>query len=172
MCIRDRPCADPSLAQALRSRSAPVPRPLIQPVTLHRASSSKVAAARKVQALELAAAIKGAEACDNNTGHLTSIRLRNNKPMYDGSKIRLGDLTIDDMHDRCRKLVTELKAKPAFGCGRHYLDVSQDRASIVDRWNPVRDSGKMPFEAMDCSETVSYTHLRAHETPEHLVCRL
>ena len=22
------------------------------------------------------------------------------------------------------------------------------------------------------SETVSYTHLRAHETPEHLVCRL
>src|SRR5678816_3541209 len=23
-----------------------------------------------------------------------------------------------------------------------------------------------------CTETVSYTHLRAHETPEHLVCRL
>eukprot|EP00658_Telonema_sp_P-2_P001982 TRINITY_DN10746_c0_g1_i3.p1 TRINITY_DN10746_c0_g1~~TRINITY_DN10746_c0_g1_i3.p1 ORF type:complete len:117 (+),score=41.35 TRINITY_DN10746_c0_g1_i3:124-474(+) len=23
-----------------------------------------------------------------------------------------------------------------------------------------------------CVETVSYTHLRAHETPEHLVCRL
>src|SRR5678815_5018021 len=23
-----------------------------------------------------------------------------------------------------------------------------------------------------CSVTVSYTHLRAHETPEHLVCRL
>ncbi|HEY0992381.1 MAG TPA: hypothetical protein VGD80_35255 [Kofleriaceae bacterium] len=116
------------------------------------AIASRVAAARKVQALELAAAIKGAEACDNNTGHLTSIRMRNNKPMYDGSKIKLGDLTIDDMHERCRKLVTELKAKPAFGCGRHYVDVSQDRASVVDRWNPVRDSGKQPFEAMECSE--------------------
>src|SRR5665254_5742 len=23
-----------------------------------------------------------------------------------------------------------------------------------------------------CPESVSYTHLRAHETPEHLVCRL
>eukprot|EP00658_Telonema_sp_P-2_P039292 TRINITY_DN28111_c0_g1_i4.p1 TRINITY_DN28111_c0_g1~~TRINITY_DN28111_c0_g1_i4.p1 ORF type:complete len:118 (-),score=34.99 TRINITY_DN28111_c0_g1_i4:63-416(-) len=23
-----------------------------------------------------------------------------------------------------------------------------------------------------CARTVSYTHLRAHETPEHLVCRL
>src|SRR5678815_5833038 len=26
--------------------------------------------------------------------------------------------------------------------------------------------------ALACPETVSYTHLRAHETPEHLVCRL
>ena len=28
-----------------------------------------------------------------------------------------------------------------------------------------------PF-AIDLSIAVSYTHLRAHETPEHLVCRL
>ena len=27
-------------------------------------------------------------------------------------------------------------------------------------------------EKMDYLKTVSYTHLRAHETPEHLVCRL
>src|SRR5678816_130168 len=27
-------------------------------------------------------------------------------------------------------------------------------------------------DLMDCYEAVSYTHLRAHETPEHLVCRL
>eukprot|EP00658_Telonema_sp_P-2_P013729 TRINITY_DN15205_c0_g1_i2.p1 TRINITY_DN15205_c0_g1~~TRINITY_DN15205_c0_g1_i2.p1 ORF type:complete len:121 (-),score=14.61 TRINITY_DN15205_c0_g1_i2:51-413(-) len=26
--------------------------------------------------------------------------------------------------------------------------------------------------AILCSKSVSYTHLRAHETPEHLVCRL
>src|SRR5678816_3773424 len=28
------------------------------------------------------------------------------------------------------------------------------------------------MERMDDSRSVSYTHLRAHETPEHLVCRL
>src|SRR5678815_3065989 len=28
------------------------------------------------------------------------------------------------------------------------------------------------FIAMEMLEAVSYTHLRAHETPEHLVCRL
>src|SRR6185503_18942408 len=116
------------------------------------ALASKAAAARKVQAMELAAGIKGAEACKNHTSHLTSIRLRNNKPMYDGAKIKLGDLTIDDMNAKCTRLETELKAKPAFGCGRHYVSVSQDRASIHDRWNPVVDSGKLPFEAMECSD--------------------
>jgi hypothetical protein len=116
------------------------------------ALASKAAAARKVQALELAAALKGAEACKNNTSHLTSIRLRNNKPMYDGKKVKLGELTIDDMNAKCAKLEIELKARPAFGCGRHYVSVSQDRASTHDRWNPVTDSGKLPFEAMDCSD--------------------
>jgi hypothetical protein len=116
------------------------------------ALASKAAAARKVQAMELAAAIKGAEACKNNTSHLTSIRMRNNQPMYDGKKIKLGELTIDDMNAKCARLEIELKAKPAFGCGRHYVSVSQDRASIHDRWNPVTDSGKLPFEAMDCSD--------------------
>src|SRR5678815_5817277 len=28
------------------------------------------------------------------------------------------------------------------------------------------------LEALQCQMPVSYTHLRAHETPEHLVCRL
>src|SRR5678816_1617813 len=28
------------------------------------------------------------------------------------------------------------------------------------------------FSGMPTFQTVSYTHLRAHETPEHLVCRL
>ena len=29
-----------------------------------------------------------------------------------------------------------------------------------------------PFAGCTDRESVSYTHLRAHETPEHLVCRL
>ena len=34
------------------------------------------------------------------------------------------------------------------------------------------DSVFLLFGLMDDTEPVSYTHLRAHETPEHLVCRL
>lgn len=103
-------------------------------------------------ALELAAALQGADACKTSTGYLTSIRLRNNKPMYDGKKARLGELTLDETYARCTKMEVELKAKPAFGCGRHYVSVSQSRVSIHDRWGSVDASGKQAFEAMDCSE--------------------
>eukprot|EP00658_Telonema_sp_P-2_P015565 TRINITY_DN16001_c0_g1_i2.p1 TRINITY_DN16001_c0_g1~~TRINITY_DN16001_c0_g1_i2.p1 ORF type:complete len:132 (-),score=20.76 TRINITY_DN16001_c0_g1_i2:31-426(-) len=39
------------------------------------------------------------------------------------------------------------------------------------------DEGRLPVEALERPRNpsvrpVSYTHLRAHETPEHLVCRL
>ena len=33
-------------------------------------------------------------------------------------------------------------------------------------------SGTLNITKENMSEPVSYTHLRAHETPEHLVCRL
>eukprot|EP00658_Telonema_sp_P-2_P060764 TRINITY_DN49593_c0_g1_i2.p1 TRINITY_DN49593_c0_g1~~TRINITY_DN49593_c0_g1_i2.p1 ORF type:complete len:137 (-),score=1.91 TRINITY_DN49593_c0_g1_i2:68-478(-) len=44
---------------------------------------------------------------------------------------------------------------------------------VVDRFSHVRIPNKMSNlqHAVD-SIAVSYTHLRAHETPEHLVCRL
>src|SRR5678816_4815228 len=32
--------------------------------------------------------------------------------------------------------------------------------------------GALAQHYMQCDTPVSYTHLRAHETPEHLVCRL
>eukprot|EP00658_Telonema_sp_P-2_P046058 TRINITY_DN34143_c0_g1_i1.p1 TRINITY_DN34143_c0_g1~~TRINITY_DN34143_c0_g1_i1.p1 ORF type:complete len:113 (+),score=45.94 TRINITY_DN34143_c0_g1_i1:86-424(+) len=35
-----------------------------------------------------------------------------------------------------------------------------------------RDDNDAEEESSSSSGTVSYTHLRAHETPEHLVCRL
>src|SRR5678816_2393208 len=53
-------------------------------------------------------------------------------------------------------------------------------AGAGQRW-PVRDScaffrdpgRRHQFQSHEFSaSTVSYTHLRAHETPEHLVCRL
>src|SRR5678815_4961713 len=34
------------------------------------------------------------------------------------------------------------------------------------------ETGKWPDKTIFALEPVSYTHLRAHETPEHLVCRL
>src|SRR5678815_5998384 len=38
------------------------------------------------------------------------------------------------------------------------------KAYIIDLQREFRDANR--------PDTVSYTHLRAHETPEHLVCRL
>src|SRR5678816_4593449 len=38
-------------------------------------------------------------------------------------------------------------------------------------WHPQGDR-YMAYVVADPCVTVSYTHLRAHETPEHLVCRL
>ena len=35
-----------------------------------------------------------------------------------------------------------------------------------------RQSGDLLLQFNGTAGTVSYTHLRAHETPEHLVCRL
>src|SRR5678815_5540427 len=37
---------------------------------------------------------------------------------------------------------------------------------------PASDRRREPGIAGACIGTVSYTHLRAHETPAHLVCRL
>src|SRR5678816_3763571 len=38
--------------------------------------------------------------------------------------------------------------------------------------NPAKWTGGLqPFEPVFIDKPVSYTHLRAHETPEHLVCR-
>eukprot|EP00658_Telonema_sp_P-2_P067632 TRINITY_DN5655_c0_g1_i6.p1 TRINITY_DN5655_c0_g1~~TRINITY_DN5655_c0_g1_i6.p1 ORF type:complete len:106 (-),score=3.78 TRINITY_DN5655_c0_g1_i6:65-382(-) len=40
-------------------------------------------------------------------------------------------------------------------------------------WGPTLKSYKARIlRSFPCIRTVSYTHLRAHETPEHLVCRL
>jgi hypothetical protein len=108
--------------------------------------------AKRMQALELVAALKAADTCMTNTGYLLGLRLRNNKPVYDGKTAMLSGLTLDDMHDRCASMETALEARPAVGCGRHPVAVSQERASIGDRWGRVTGSGKQTFEAMDCRE--------------------
>ena len=58
-------------------------------------------------------------------------------------------------------------------------DPDEDRAA--DKWRERRSEESTTFPARTTigdhpaglePESVSYTHLRAHETPEHLVCRL
>lgn len=109
-------------------------------------------AAKRMPALELVVARRAADACKTSTGYLLGLRLRNNKPVYDGKTAMLGELTLDDMHDRCARMETALEARPAVGCGRHPVVVSQERASISERWGRVTGSGKQTFEAMDCRE--------------------
>src|SRR5678815_1216730 len=53
-----------------------------------------------------------------------------------------------------------------FGTHTRYLSTA-DGATSCDLVPPVRKS----HSAAACG-SLSYTHLRAHETPEHLVCRL
>src|SRR5665254_15859 len=48
--------------------------------------------------------------------------------------------------------------------GRAARSLPSGREAVCD--------GGQGHDAARCYETVSYTHLRAHETPEHLVCRL
>src|SRR5678815_4517462 len=50
-----------------------------------------------------------------------------------------------------------------------------ERAIINSSISRVLNAAEQWNEILDCAhsiDTVSYTHLRAHETPEHLVCRL
>ena len=117
------------------------------------ALATQAVAAKKLEALALADAIRGAEACARNTSYLTRMYLRSGKQAYPGASSKLGERTIDDLNARCTKLVKALQARPAFGCGRRGVSVSQDRASIYDRWNAVE--GPRPglaYEAMDCKD--------------------
>src|SRR5678815_3643010 len=50
--------------------------------------------------------------------------------------------------------------------GSQCIVVAIDAKRIGNHWDVFTHGGRNP------TGTVSYTHLRAHETPEHLVCRL
>eukprot|EP00658_Telonema_sp_P-2_P063452 TRINITY_DN52187_c0_g1_i1.p2 TRINITY_DN52187_c0_g1~~TRINITY_DN52187_c0_g1_i1.p2 ORF type:complete len:120 (-),score=32.93 TRINITY_DN52187_c0_g1_i1:2-361(-) len=57
----------------------------------------------------------------------------------------------------------ETTEEAAFGFGRSPSKSSSPRKRPLSPGRPSPEGPKRP---------VSYTHLRAHETPEHLVCRL
>jgi hypothetical protein len=115
------------------------------------ALATKTFAAKKPTTLETSAAIKAAKDCAHNLSTLRSLILRNGKHAWEGTE-KIGDLTIETMRDKCDKLEKQLEAKPSYGCGKHYLGVSQDRASIYDHWNAVEGSGKMSYQAEDCAD--------------------
>src|SRR5678816_112826 len=74
-------------------------------------------------------------------------------------------------------------------CGKENMVWIEGRAIVCGKrcargiphlvWSPDRGPAVIPLFAspeaklvQQCRRPVSYTHLRAHETPEHLVCRL
>lgn len=116
------------------------------------AVAEKAFAAKKIEALEMAAAIQGAAACSKNSSLLTSYYTRNRNPVWNGKKDKLGTATIDDVNSRCRKLELELPKHATVGCGMHYVSVSQWRATVLDKWGPVKISGDMPYKAIACNE--------------------
>src|SRR5678815_5511636 len=52
------------------------------------------------------------------------------------------------------------------------LDLPPDGAEPMTEPVINREPAVDKIGTLDWQESVSYTHLRAHETPEHLVCRL
>ena len=55
------------------------------------------------------------------------------------------------------------------GTGKNFLNPALTGRCFLFFAYPAQMSGDAIWTAVDA---VSYTHLRAHETPEHLVCRL
>eukprot|EP00658_Telonema_sp_P-2_P069981 TRINITY_DN5959_c0_g1_i3.p1 TRINITY_DN5959_c0_g1~~TRINITY_DN5959_c0_g1_i3.p1 ORF type:complete len:189 (-),score=16.54 TRINITY_DN5959_c0_g1_i3:65-631(-) len=56
--------------------------------------------------------------------------------------------------------------------GNHECCISVLIMQLQIRTSSQQQRRRLRLIAMRCIVTVSYTHLRAHETPEHLVCRL
>ena len=70
-----------------------------------------------------------------------------------------------------------LKAFPTQGLHSHEATSLDAEAALQDSQAGNRDylnvlALKADAVRVDATTAVSYTHLRAHETPEHLVCRL
>src|SRR5678816_1051101 len=77
-----------------------------------------------------------------------------------------GQLVIDDV---LRRDAQKCRLRHAEELIQVRRVAGSDLQSAVDVGYPVRVS---VHEDVDRDLPVSYTHLRAHETPEHLVCRL
>src|SRR5678816_965178 len=78
-----------------------------------------------------------------------------------------GDNNPDDERREAARDYTKSVSRRADSGGGGDGDRSQRAAVLPDQGtgNQARSEGSGPW-------AVSYTHLRAHETPEHLVCRL
>jgi hypothetical protein len=122
--------------------------------------AEKAWAAKKIESLEMAAAITAAGICAHRTSLLTSLYTKNRNPVWNGKKDKLGTQTIDEVNAKCRKFEMELKTKPTVGCGVHYVSVSQTRASIHDKWGPVKNADDMVYKAMACAEMPKKNNIR------------
>src|SRR5678816_855805 len=56
--------------------------------------------------------------------------------------------------------------------GEHVVVSDNTYGGTFRLFTKVLANYNIEFDFVDTSDAVSYTHLRAHETPEHLVCRL
>src|SRR5678815_5909200 len=63
-------------------------------------------------------------------------------------------------------------AGPAGSASAALLADAGWRVLAIDRATFPREKPCSEYMSPEAVRTVSYTHLRAHETPEHLVCRL
>src|SRR5678815_6039594 len=82
-------------------------------------------------------------------------------------------LCVDNYFTGSKQNIAHLGDHPYFELKRH--DITFPLYVEVDRiYNLACPASPVhyQFDPVQTTKTVSYTHLRAHETPEHLVCRL
>eukprot|EP00658_Telonema_sp_P-2_P044461 TRINITY_DN32360_c0_g1_i1.p1 TRINITY_DN32360_c0_g1~~TRINITY_DN32360_c0_g1_i1.p1 ORF type:complete len:177 (+),score=39.06 TRINITY_DN32360_c0_g1_i1:3-533(+) len=90
-----------------------------------------------------------------------------------GSVLRPGDKVLDLCSSWVSHYPADWEPGEVVGLGMNFEELDQnpilDQRLVLD----LNAEQRLPFPdgAFDIA-TVSYTHLRAHETPEHLVCRL
>ena len=89
-----------------------------------------------------------------------------------------GDTAVIGISDYAQNALSDVVYIELPGVGTHYAQGQQCATvesvkAASDIYAPLGGTVIAVNSALeDTPETVSYTHLRAHETPEHLVCRL
>ena len=160
---------------------------LIEPLVFHRDHSRKQAKARAIELMEETGIVRAAERFDSYPHEFSGgmrQRVMIAMALITEPKLLIADEPTTALDVTIQAQILELVSELQKSRDLAVIFISHDLAVVRDLANKVivmkegkvveRNQTKALFDAPthDYTKPVSYTHLRAHETPEHLVCRL